>query len=184
MFRHFLVAIVLAATSVVRANTLITLQNDCSFGVGMFVSSFPGSNNGINYSGNPSIVINAGQSTSITVPTGWSGRICDMPPGSGCENNCFGGIAFGEAACSMTEWTMDSGGLDFYDISNIQGFSVEMNIIPSNGGCESKSCPNVGCSCTEAYAPGNTSGQCGGTGPDDEAVAACPVGASYTVVYC
>lgn len=71
----------------------------------------------------------------------------------------------------MTEWTMDSGGLEFvpfclvsfvyhclldhcsfYDISNIQGFSVEMNIIPSNGGCESKSCPNVGCSCTEAYA--------------------------------
>lgn len=184
MFKNVLIATVLVATSLVRADTTITLRNDCSFAVGMYVSSYPGSNDGVTYTGSPTIDISAGASTSISVPPSWSGRICDMPPGSGCQNNCFGGIAYGEAACSMTEWTMDSGGLDYYDISNIQGFSVEMNITPSNSACESKSCTSVDCSCTEAYAPGNTSGQCGGTGPKDEAVAACPVGASYTVVYC
>ncbi|KAJ6488938.1 hypothetical protein C8R45DRAFT_1213545 [Mycena sanguinolenta] len=86
-------------------------------------------------------------------------RICDHPPNSGCQNDCFGGIAFNEAPCSMTEWTFDSaniGGNTDYDISNIQGFSV-------------------------AYRPGDISGTCGGTGPVDQA-ARVSSSSGYTVV--
>ncbi|KAJ7731546.1 hypothetical protein B0H16DRAFT_1469111 [Mycena metata] len=102
---------------------------------------------------------------------GMASRICDRPPNSGCQNDCFGGIAFGEAACSMTEWTFDSaniGGQTDYDISNIQGFSVPQQIIP-DGGAGVVTCTSANCPCNQAYRPGDTSGTCGGTGPVDQA---------------
>ncbi|KAF7340552.1 COP8 protein [Mycena sanguinolenta] len=179
-----LASFVFAAVFVAVANAhTITLRNNCPFGVGMTVSNFP--NQGAAYTGNTAPDIPAGQSFALVVPTGWNGRICDRPPNSGCENNCFGGIAFGEAACSMTEWTFDSaniGGNTDYDISNIQGFSVAQQIIPGVSG-DTLTCTSANCPCNEAYRPGDTSGTCGGTGPVDQATR---VGASsdYTVVYC
>ncbi|KAJ7213450.1 hypothetical protein GGX14DRAFT_445160 [Mycena pura] len=177
---------VLAAVSlaaVANADHAITLRNNCAFGVGMTLSNFP--NNGAAYTGPPIPDIAAGQSFTLTVPTGWNGRICDHPPNSGCENNCFGGIAFGQAACSMTEWTFDSsniGGQTDYDISNIQGFSVAQQIIPPSG-CSEVTCTSVDCPCNQAYRPNDISGTCGGTGPVDQATRVCASG-SYTVVYC
>ncbi|KAJ7467777.1 hypothetical protein B0H11DRAFT_2239193 [Mycena galericulata] len=150
MFASLVLVAVLAATA--NADHTITLRNNCAWGVGMTLSNYP--HNGVDYTGPAIPDIAAGTSWDLTVPTGVSikfwllltfpGRICDRPPNSGCENDCFGGIAFGEAACSMTEacsavenfdtreltsfqWTFDSanlGGQDDYDISNIQGFSV------------------------------------------------------------
>ncbi|KAJ6452460.1 hypothetical protein C8R45DRAFT_1040704 [Mycena sanguinolenta] len=180
MFASFVFAAVFVA--VANAHT-ITLRNNCPWGVGMTISNFP--NQGAAYTGNTAPDIPAGQSYAVSVPTGWNGRICDRPPNSGCENNCFGGIAFGEAACSMTEWTFDSsniGGNTDYDISNIQGFSVGQQIIPGVSGA-TVTCTSADCPCNEAYRPGDTSGTCGGTGPVDQATR---VGASsdYTVVYC
>ncbi|KAJ7626090.1 hypothetical protein FB45DRAFT_1030396 [Roridomyces roridus] len=179
MFSTFLFASLLAVAS---AHT-ITLRNNCGFAVGMTVSSFPHS--GVDYTGPAIPDIPAGGSYNLVVPTGWNGRICDHPPNSGCQNDCFGGIAFGEAGCSMTEWNFDAtniGGNTDYDISNIQGFSVPQKIIPPSG-CDAVTCTSVDCPCNEAYRPGDTSGTCGGTGPLDQATRVCASG-DYTVVYC
>ncbi|KAJ6631791.1 hypothetical protein B0H10DRAFT_1975201 [Mycena sp. CBHHK59/15] len=181
MFASLVFVAVLA--SVANASHVITLRNNCAFGVGMTLSNFP--HDGVDYTGPAIPDIAAFSSTSITVPTGWNGRICDRPPGSGCENDCFGGIAFGEAPCSMTEWTFDSpniGGQTDYDISNIQGFSVPQQILPPSG-CPVVTCTSAGCPCDQAYRPGDTSGTCGGTGPVDQATRVC-ASAGYTIVYC
>ncbi|KAJ7762946.1 hypothetical protein B0H16DRAFT_1528226 [Mycena metata] len=173
-----------AAFAVASADHVITLRNNCAFSVGMTISSFP--HVGTDYTGPPIPDIEAGASFDVTVPTGWNGRICDHPPNSGCQNDCFGGIAFGQASCSMTEWNFDAasiGGQVDYDISNIQGFSVPQQIVPDSG-CAAVSCNSVDCDCGQAYRPGDISGTCGGTGPIDQATRTCPSTAKYTVVYC
>ncbi|KAJ7805026.1 hypothetical protein B0H14DRAFT_3485668 [Mycena olivaceomarginata] len=180
MLASFVLAAVFAA--VANANHRITLRNNCAWGVGLTLSNFP--HNGMDYTGPAIPDIPAHTSHDIIVPTRWNGRICDRPPNSGCQNDCFGGIAFGEAPCSMTEWNFDApdiGGATDYDISNIQGYSVPQQIIPDSGTvlmCTSATCP-----CNEAYRPGDTSGTCGGTGPKDQAT--CVSGSSgFTVMYC
>ncbi|KAF8142816.1 hypothetical protein K438DRAFT_1994530 [Mycena galopus ATCC 62051] len=198
MFASLVFATILVA--VANATHTITLRNKCSFGVGMTVSNYP--NQGAPYTGNTAPNIPAGQSFAVVVPNGSIEQVAFVIAlrtpvcifrvlresfltisFSGCENNCFGGIAFGEAPCSMTEWTFDSaniGGKTDYDISNIQGFSVAQQIIPGVSGA-TVTCTSANCPCNEAYRPGDTSGTCGGTGPVDQATR---VGASsdYTVV--
>ncbi|KAK7051891.1 COP8 protein [Favolaschia claudopus] len=178
MRASFAVLAVLAA--VANASHRITLRNNCAWGVGLTLSNFPHA--GVDYTGPAIGDIGAGQSKDITVPDRWNGRICDRPPNSGCENDCFGGIAFGRAACSMTEWNFDSvNGKTDYDISNIQGFSVAQRIIPDNG--ETLTCTNVNCPCNQAYRPNDTSGTCGGTGPVDQATRVAG-SSGFTVVFC
>ncbi|KAJ7301312.1 hypothetical protein DFH08DRAFT_1090251 [Mycena albidolilacea] len=170
-------------TAAASANHRITLRNNCAFGVGLTLSNFP--HQGVDYTGPAIPDIPAKTSHDIIVPTRWNGRICDRPPNSGCQNDCFGGIAFGQAPCSMTEWTFDSaniGGQTDYDISNIQGYSVPQQIIPDSG-CSVVTCTSVNCPCNQAYRPGDISGTCGGTGPVDQASRVCG-SSGYTVVYC
>ncbi|KAJ7138814.1 hypothetical protein C8R46DRAFT_1136281 [Mycena filopes] len=172
-----------ALAGVATADHRITLRNNCGFAVGMTLSNFPGN---VVYNGPAIPAIQAGASFDVNVPNGWNGRICDHPPNSACENDCFGGIAFGKAACSMTEWNFNAasiGGVNDYDISNIQGFSVAQQIVPDNGGGAVVTCKDVNCPCNEAYRPGDISGTCGGTGPLDQATRTSGV-AGYTVVYC
>ncbi|KAJ7186254.1 hypothetical protein GGX14DRAFT_702124 [Mycena pura] len=176
--RLFLLLSPLAA--VANADHAITLRNNCAFGVGMTLSNFP--NNGAAYTGPPiPDIAGAKVSPSLYPP----GRICDHPPNSGCENNCFGGIAFGQAACSMTEWTFDSStsAVKPTTISaTSKAFSVAQQIIPPSG-CSEVTCTSVDCPCNQAYRPNDISGTCGGTGPVDQATRVCASG-SYTVVYC
>ncbi|KAJ7478207.1 hypothetical protein FB451DRAFT_1241626 [Mycena latifolia] len=179
-----LASVLFAAAFAATANAhRITLRNNCDWAVGLTLSSFP--HTGTDYTGPAIGDIPAHSSKDITVPTRWNGRICDRPPSSGCQNDCFGGIAFGEAGCSMTEWHFDApdiGGLTDYDISNIQGFSVAQQIRPDTG-CSIVTCTGVNCACNQAYRPGDISGTCGGTGLVDQATRTC-ASAGYTVVYC
>ncbi|KAK7038468.1 COP8 protein [Favolaschia claudopus] len=180
MLASFVFVAVLAA--VANADHRITLRNNCEWGVGLTLSNFPHA--GVDYTGPAIGDIGAKSSRDITVPTRWNGRICDRPPNSGCENDCFGGIAFGRAACSMTEFTFDSpnlGGQHDYDISNIQGYSVAQQIIPDSGAVVT--CTDVNCPCNQAYRPGDTSGTCGGTGPVDQATRVSG-SSGFTIVYC
>ncbi|KAJ7834427.1 hypothetical protein B0H13DRAFT_2109779, partial [Mycena leptocephala] len=158
MLASFVFAAVFAA--VANADHTITLRNNCNFAVGMTLSNFP--HNGVDYTGPAIPDIAAKTSHDITVPTRYAARrICDR-----CQNDCFGGIAFGEAPCSMTEWTFDSaniGGQTDYDISNIQGFSVAQQIIPNSGAVVT--CTSATCPCDQAYRPGDTSGTCGEPAP-------------------
>ena len=183
MFASLTVGLALLALTA-NADHRITLKNNCPWGVGLTLSNFPHA--GVDYTGPPIGDIAAGTSKVITVPTRWNGRICDRPPNSGCENDCFGGIAFGKPGCSMTEWTFDSpniNGQTDYDISNIQGYSVPQQIIPDGSGCSIVTCTSVNCPCNQAYRPNDTSGTCGGTGPVDQASRVCG-SSGYTVVYC
>ncbi|KAG9091509.1 hypothetical protein FS749_016486, partial [Ceratobasidium sp. UAMH 11750] len=147
----------------------ITLKNNCSFGVGLFVHNWSGNP----YTGAPNQDIPAHSSRSISVPDGWDGHICDKTASGVCANNCYG-------ACSMTEFNMNSNGLNYYDISNIQAYSVAQSISSS---CGSVTCTSAGCPCNQAYRPGDTSGTCGGIGPIDQAVRACG-GSDFTITYC
>ncbi|KAJ7113575.1 hypothetical protein C8R44DRAFT_796764 [Mycena epipterygia] len=166
----FTALIFASLVAVASADHRITLRNNCPFSVGMTLSNFP--HNGVDYTGPAIPDIPAGTSHDVIVPSGWNGRICDRPPNSGCQNDCFGGIAFGEAACSMTEWTFDS--------ANIGGQTSAQQIIPDSG-CSVVTCTSVSCPCNEAYRPGDISGTCGGTGPVDQATRVCG-SSGYTVV--
>ncbi|KAJ7478200.1 hypothetical protein FB451DRAFT_1365824 [Mycena latifolia] len=190
------VLFVMALAAVTNADHRITLRNNCAWGVGLTLSNYP--HNGVDYTGPAIGDIPAFSSKDIIVPTRSDLR---SPPElrygfhsyflalliprihEGCGNDCFGGIAFGEAACSMTEWTFDSaniGGQNDYDISNIQGYSVPQQIIPDSG-CSVVTCTSETCPCNQAYRPGDTSGTCGGTGPVDQASRVCG-SSGYTVV--
>ncbi|QRV88016.1 pathogenesis-related protein PR5K (thaumatin family) [Ceratobasidium sp. AG-Ba] len=170
---HFSAAAVLSAVatlaSSVQASHKITLKNNCSYGVGMYVHTWSGAA----YTGAPNQDIPAGGSKAITVPDGWDGRICDKTASGVCANSCYG-------ACSMTEFNMNAGGLNYYDISNIQAYSVPQKI---TSGCDSLICTSAGCPCNQAYRPGDMSGTCGGTGPVDQAVRACSK-SDFTITYC
>ncbi|CAE6375563.1 unnamed protein product [Rhizoctonia solani] len=96
-----------------QANHQITLRNNCGFGVDLRLSNWPGHPA---YNGPPIGHIAAHSSKSINVPNGWDGRICDAAGG------CGGGDCYGK--CSMTEFNMNSNGKNYYDISNIQAFTV------------------------------------------------------------
>ncbi|KAG9103370.1 hypothetical protein FRC06_011249 [Ceratobasidium sp. 370] len=163
-------AIVSAATllaSSVHAAHVMTLRNNCSFGVGLYVHTWSGP------AYNGQVDVPAKSSKSITVQDGWDGRICDLTASGVCKNSCYG-------ACSMTEFNMNSGGLNWYDISNIQAYSVPQQISTS---CGSVTCTSATCPCNQAYRPGDTSGTCGGTGPVDQAVRAC-ANPNFTITYC
>ncbi|KAJ7760166.1 hypothetical protein B0H14DRAFT_3511185 [Mycena olivaceomarginata] len=171
MLSPFVFAAVFAAAA--RADHRITLRNNCNWGVGLTLSNFP--HGGVDYTG---------ESRDSGHPGAFEPRyFCPYQAASAITlrtpNDCFGGIAFGEAPCSMTEWTFDSAKLNGkhdYDISNIQDFSVPQQIIPDSGTV--LTCKSAGCPCNEvsridftmqAYRPGDISGTCGGTGPKDQA---------------
>ncbi|KAF7329493.1 COP8 protein [Mycena kentingensis (nom. inval.)] len=169
------------SSSASELNSLFS-QNNCGNSMSLTLSNYPHS--GVDYTGPPIGEVTAHNTKDIEVPDGWNGRICHNAPGSGCENDCFGGTAFQKPACSMTEFNFDlvkNHGQTDYDISNIQGFSVAQQIIPESG--ETVTCQDVNCPCNESYRPGDISGTCGGTGPVDQATR-LGASAGYTVVYC
>ncbi|CAE6342663.1 unnamed protein product [Rhizoctonia solani] len=161
-------ALALLVSGVQAAHTL-TLKNNCAWGVGVRVDNWSGSP----YTGAARVDIGAKTSKSVSVPNGWIGRVCDVAGDGSCANNCYG-------KCSMSEFNMNAGGLNYYDISNILSFTVAQSISSS---CGSVTCTSVNCPCNQAYRPGDTSGTCGGTGPVDQAVRAC-AGNDFTITYC
>ncbi|XP_039039251.1 thaumatin-like protein 1 [Hibiscus syriacus] len=90
-------------------------------------------------------VLEPGEPTSISVPTSWSGRIwgrtlCTQDPfgklsclTGDCGSStleCSGGGAIPPA--SLAEFTLNgAGGLDFYDVSIVDGYNLLMMIFPS-----------------------------------------------------
>ncbi|CAE6444291.1 unnamed protein product [Rhizoctonia solani] len=155
--------------SAVQVSHTITLRNNCGWGVGLRVDNYSGSP----YTGAARVDVPAKSSKSVVVPDGWDGRVCDVTASGSCANNCYG-------ACSMAEFNMNSGGLNWYDISNILAYTVPQKISSS---CDSVTCTSAGCPCNQAYRPGDKTGTCGGTGPLDQAVRACG-GNDFTITYC
>ncbi|KAL6611368.1 hypothetical protein ACP70R_039296 [Stipagrostis hirtigluma subsp. patula] len=96
-----------------------------------------------------------GASANYDVAATWSGRIwarhhcsADASGRFSCESGDCGtgkvecGGAGGQAPSTLAEFTLgDQSGKDFYDVSNVDGFNVPLQIAPSAGsGCTAVAC--------------------------------------------
>jgi hypothetical protein len=91
--------------------------------------------------------LDAGQSTAVTLPGGtWTGRFwgrtgcrfdangigaCDTG-GCGAKLACAG--ATGAPPATLVELTLGAGGVDFYDVSLVDGYNLPMAVAPMPGG--------------------------------------------------
>ena len=100
-------------------------------------------------------VLPAGQSVTITVPDRWNGRFwgrtgCVFHGGVGhCATGDCGGRfqcgGYGAIPATLAEYDMDAwDGLDFYDVSMVDGSNLPMYINITAGGTKDKISPN-GC---------------------------------------
>jgi len=167
-----LASVMVLKATVVLATHTFTLANHCSYGVPVYVDNAYSS---VPYNGPQPGTIGAGQSVDIDIPNGWNSRICHNADGRKCAD--------GATEDSMSEFNLDSGGLDYYDISNIEGYTIAQQIQPHNtspyGGCQTVKCTSSTCPCDQAYPPGDKSG-CG----NDRPVKSCPSSGAFTITYC
>ncbi|KAI5474301.1 hypothetical protein MNV49_003654 [Pseudohyphozyma bogoriensis] len=162
----------LLATAALADHT-ITIVNGCSTAQPLYIGSLNGGQNPTSaaYTGAQPGTLAAGASFVATIPTSWNSQICYNSDGANC--------AAGASTSSQAEWNMDSGGLDYYDISNVQGYTGGIEIVPVNtspyGGCGTLECTSADCACEEAYPVDTPSPSC-------NPVQACPSG-DYTVTF-
>jgi len=105
-------------------------------------------------------VLPAGQSVAITVPNQWNGRFwgrtgCVFHDGVGhCQTGDCGGLfqctGYGAIPATLAEYDMDAwDGLDFYDVSMVDGANLPMFINITAGGTPDKisrtGCVPAGC---------------------------------------
>lgn len=131
-----------------------TITNKCSYTV------WPGILSG---AGTPELSttgfsLESSQSTSISVPTSWSGRLwgrtfcsqnsttnkftCLTGDCSSSTVECSGGGATPPA--TLAEFTLNgAGGLDFYDVSLVDGYNLPMLVTPEGG--NGGNCTATGC---------------------------------------
>lgn len=102
--------------------------------------------------------LEAGQSTSISVPASWSGRFwarthCTQDSTTGKFTCLTGDCGSGTLECSgsgaappatLAEFTLNgAGGLDFYDVSLVDGYNLPMLVTPQSG--TAGNCTATGC---------------------------------------
>uniref|UniRef100_A0A0D9XHS8 Thaumatin-like protein n=1 Tax=Leersia perrieri TaxID=77586 RepID=A0A0D9XHS8_9ORYZ len=103
-----------------------------------------------------------GASQAVPAPSGWSGRmwgrtLCSATDGAGNKFACAtGDCGSGDVQCNgggaappatLAEFTLDgSGGLDFFDVSLVDGYNLPMLINPSSSSSSSAGkCAATGC---------------------------------------
>jgi len=154
MMKPALITALLLNTALART---ITVSNQCSFTVwpAMFTDPstgypIPGYTTGWEAAAHTSV--------SFTVPDNWrSGRIwgrrdCDFSTGTPGPNSCLDGGCNGGLVCdpktgtgvppaTLAEFTLlASGGLDYYDVSLVDGFNLPVQITPSVSSCHTAGC--------------------------------------------
>ncbi|THU73454.1 hypothetical protein C4D60_Mb04t23020 [Musa balbisiana] len=130
-----------------------TLTNNCEYPV------WPGV---LSSAGTPALSttgfqLQTGESRSLDAPTTWSGRfwgrtLC-ATDSSGRFSCATGDCGSGGVECSgggaappatLAEFTLDgSGGMDFYDVSLVDGYNLPMLVVPQGG--SGGSCSSTGC---------------------------------------
>ncbi|XVF15919.1 hypothetical protein REPUB_Repub09cG0198000 [Reevesia pubescens] len=134
-------------------SSTFTIVNKCSYTV------WPGVLSG---AGTPEIsptgfILPPGESTSISVPTSWSGRLwgrtlctkdssgkfsCLTGDCGSSTLECPGAGAIPPA--TLAEFTLNgAGGLDFYDVSLVDGYNLPMMVTPHGG--TGGNCSSAGC---------------------------------------
>ncbi|CAN6283604.1 unnamed protein product [Urochloa humidicola] len=114
-----------------------------------------------------------GETRAVAAPAGWSGRLwgrtlCAADAAAGRFACATGDCGSGDVQCrgggaatpaTLAEFTLDgSGGLDFFDVSLVDGYNLPMVITPTGSGAAA------------------SSGKCAATGCAAELNAACPAG--------
>ncbi|XP_060189857.1 pathogenesis-related thaumatin-like protein 3.5 [Lycium barbarum] len=136
-------------------STTFTLVNQCNYKV------WPGilSGAGTAQLAPTGFMLNPGQSLPVPVPTGWSGRLwgrtfCSEDTSMGKFTCATGDCGSGTLECSgggaappatLAEFTLNgAGGLDFYDVSLVDGYNLPMLVSPQ-GGTRVGNCSTTGC---------------------------------------
>ncbi|RZC05408.1 thaumatin-like protein 1b isoform X2 [Glycine soja] len=148
----FLLTLHLLASGVL-ATTTFTLVNKCDYTV------WPGilSNAGIATLPTTGFVLQTAESKTVTAPTSWGGRfwgrtLCTQD--SAGKFSCItGDCGSGKLECAgsgatppatLAEFTLDgAGGLDFFDVSLVDGYNVAMLVAPQGGSGDN--CTSTGC---------------------------------------
>ncbi|KAH9543464.1 hypothetical protein CY35_13G066400 [Sphagnum magellanicum] len=146
----------------IGAARTFTFANGCSSDV--WVGTQP--NGGIPILAEGGFALAAGETTSLVAEEGWGGRFwgrtgCtfDADGIGSCETGDCGGLlrcagAGGDPPASLAEFTLNgANGDDFYDVSLVDGYNLEIRISPSggNGTCGSPGCTsNLNPQCPEA----------------------------------
>ncbi|XP_040377449.1 thaumatin-like protein 1b [Oryza brachyantha] len=148
------ILVVLFASVRDAASKSFAITNSCEYTVWPGILSSAGSA-GMDSTG---FALAPGESRTMSVPTGWSGRLwgrtlCSADGtgkftcvtgdcGSG-RQDCAGGGAAPPA--TLAEFTMDgSGGMDFYDVSLVDGYNLPMLVAPQ-GAAAGGNCAPTGC---------------------------------------
>ncbi|KAE8808889.1 thaumatin-like protein 1b [Hordeum vulgare] len=159
-FSYYLVAngSSLAVDSSGVASKSFAITNNCEYTVWPGILSSAGSP-GMDSTG---FALASGESRTMPVPAGWSGRLwgrtlCTTDPagkfacvtgdcGSG-RQDCAGGGAAPPA--TLAEFTMDGNdGMDFYDVSLVDGYNLPMLVAPEQQGAAAAAggnCAPTGC---------------------------------------
>ncbi|HEY0276783.1 MAG TPA: thaumatin family protein [Solirubrobacterales bacterium] len=125
-------AAVPAAPSASAAGHTIFMINNTEAPI--WPAAWPGSS-----SGQTGWTLPAGDGTTFHVPNGWNARVwgrtgCHFVAGKGdCATGDCGGLfqckGWGEIPATLAEWNLDSfAGLDFYDVSMVDGSNLPMYI--------------------------------------------------------
>ncbi|KAG2692790.1 hypothetical protein I3843_08G066700 [Carya illinoinensis] len=145
-----LLTLLLSVSGVI--STTFTIINSCDHTV------WPGilSNAGVPPISTTGFALQKGESKIITAPTSWGGRLwgrtlCSLDStgnftcltgdcGSG-KLECSG---FGKPPATLAEFTLDGGeGLDFFDVSLVDGYNLPMLVVPKGG--TGQNCTTIGC---------------------------------------
>ncbi|KAJ7966876.1 Thaumatin [Quillaja saponaria] len=134
-------------------STTFTIENKCDYTV------WPGilSNAGVAPLPITGFVLQTGESKTITAPTSWGGRfwgrtLCSQDS-TGKFSCVTGDCGSGKLECggsgakppaTLAEFTLDgAGGLDFFDVSLVDGYNVPMLVKPEGG--TGQNCTSTGC---------------------------------------
>ncbi|XP_047170778.1 pathogenesis-related thaumatin-like protein 3.5 [Vigna umbellata] len=149
---QFLLTLHLLASGAVSTTTF-TVVNKCDYSV------WPGilSNAGIAPLPTTGFLLQTGESKTVTAPTSWGGRLwgrtlctqdsagkffCLTGDCSSGTIECAGKGALPPA--TLAEFTLDGdGGLDFFDVSLVDGYNVPMLVAPRGGSGDN--CTSTGC---------------------------------------
>lgn len=131
-----------------------TLVNQCSYTV------WPGILSGAGTAplSSTGFALNRGESVPISVPAGWSGRLwgrtlCTQDASTGTFTCVTGDCGSGTIECdgagatppaTLAEFTLNgANGLDFYDVSLVDGYNLPMLVVPQGG--TGGNCSSTGC---------------------------------------
>ncbi|XP_031384829.1 thaumatin-like protein 1b isoform X1 [Punica granatum] len=137
----------------VRSRTF-TFVNKCDYTV------WPGilSNSGVPTLSTTGFALQNGESRTLTAPASWGGRFwgrtyCTQDTSTGKFSCLTGDCGSGELECSgsgatppatLAEFTLDgAGGLDFFDVSLVDGYNLPMQVVPQGG--SGQNCTSTGC---------------------------------------